>query len=74
MKYRFNVFGKPMVVVRKDEAWELYLESDVGMRTRVYDVAIPAELSSDELGRYLDDIYHEMATQRHPTVEQLAHD
>lgn len=66
--HKFNVFGKEMIILRKNNEWLLFNESLTGIRTRVYDVIIPADLSSQELTRYLDDIYHEYSTQQHPHV------
>jgi len=66
--YKFNVFGKEMTILRKNNEWLLFNESVTGIRTRVYDVVIPAELSPQELVTYLDDIYHEYSSQQHPNV------
>ncbi|CAH6780777.1 conserved hypothetical protein [Vibrio chagasii] len=71
MRLKFNVFGKIMSVSRQSEEWLLFLESDVGMRIRIYDVIIPPELKKEELAQYLDDIYHESATVSYPSVFQL---
>ncbi|EJG1829241.1 hypothetical protein BKF99_RS23640 [Vibrio parahaemolyticus] len=68
MRLKFNVFGKIMSVSRQSEEWVLFLESDVGMRTRVYDVIIPSDLKQEELAQYLDDIYHESATANYTSV------
>lgn len=71
MILKFNVFGKLMSVHRIGEEWHLYRESEVGMRSRIYDVVIPAELKPDELLGYLDDIYHESAMGAHTSVYQI---
>jgi hypothetical protein len=68
---KFNVFGKQMSVLKKDEEWQLFNEPDIGMRSRVYDVVIPSDLESTELGTYLDDIYHEYSSEKHPNVIEL---
>ncbi len=68
MVIKFNVFGKQMSVLKKDEEWQLFNESDTGIRSRVYDVVIPADLESTKLGTYLDDIYHEYSSDKHPCV------
>lgn len=64
----FDVFGKKMSVHRKDNEWLLYIESDVGMRARVYDVIIPNDLDESKLAIYLDDIYHEFSSEKHSKV------
>jgi hypothetical protein len=68
---KFNVFGKQMSVLKKEQAWQLFNESDTGIRSRVYDVVIPADLKPAELATYLDDIYHEFSTEKHPKVIQV---
>jgi len=68
---KFNVFGKQMSVLKKDEEWQLFNESDIGIRSRVYDVVIPSDLEATELGIYLDDIYHEYSSEKHPDVIEI---
>jgi len=65
---KFKVFGKNMSVHRIDQQWQLFNESEIGIRSRVYDIVIPSDLTSTELLTYLDDMYHEYATDKHPTV------
>lgn len=71
MFIKFNVFGKVLSVQRKNDEWLLFREADTGMRARIYDVVIPPELTQDKLAQYLDDIYHEHASEKHPSVIQL---
>lgn len=71
MTYKFNVFGKIMSVAKIDNEWLLFLESETSLRSRVYDVVIPNELSADELLTYLDDIYHEYSSDKNPRVIQI---
>jgi len=66
--YKFDVFGQIMSVIRQDEQWVLFRESDTGIRAKVYDVVIPSELTPEELVGYLDDIYHEYSSERRPRV------
>ena len=61
MFLKFDVFGKLMSVKRVDIEWHLFIDSNTGLRTRVYDVIIPSELLESELDRYLGDIFHESA-------------
>ncbi len=71
MIIKFNVFGKQMSVLKKDEEWQLFNESDTGIRSRVYDVVIPSDIERNELGIYLDDIYHEYSSEKYPDVIEL---
>ena len=66
--YKFDVFGQLMSVIRQDEQWVLFRESDTGIRAKVYDVVIPSELTPEELVGNLDDIYHEYSCERRPRV------
>ena len=65
---KFNVFGKVMSVYKTHQGWQLYNESDTGIRARVYDVVIPDDLTETQLEGYLDDIYHEYSSNKHPKV------
>ena len=69
--HKFNVFGKIMSVIRQDEQWLLFLESETSIRKRVFDVVIPPELHPSEIKTYLDDMYHEYATETHPSVSEI---
>jgi len=67
----FNVFGKPMSVIKENDQWHLYIESDTSIRRRVYDVVIPSELEENQLASYLDDIFHEWASEKFPSVFKI---
>ncbi|TKB45745.1 DUF7661 family protein [Thalassotalea mangrovi] len=69
---KFDVFGTLMSVLRNRDEWQLFVESETSIRRRVYDVVIPEELREDELAGYLDDIYHEYASEKHPSVKQIS--
>lgn len=71
MFIKFDVFGKRMSVQHKEGEWLLFRESNTGVRARVYDVVIPAELEETELATYLADIFHESATEKHSSVTRL---
>ncbi|WP_428435960.1 DUF7661 family protein [Photobacterium frigidiphilum] len=51
--------------------WILYLESDISMRVRIYDVVIPSEFKESELASYLADIFHENASDKNSSVERM---
>lgn len=60
-----------MSIHRIASEWHLFNESDTGIRARVYDVIIPSDLTENELETYLDDIYHEYSSDKHPKVFKL---
>ncbi|TKB49882.1 hypothetical protein FCL40_06935 [Ferrimonas sediminicola] len=65
---KIDLFGKPMVVMRQGEEWQLFRESEGGLRSRVHEVVFPPEMAESELCSYLDDLFHEYASERHPRV------
>lgn len=60
-----------MSVQRKDVEWLLFWESNTGVRARIYEVVIPAELDETELAGYLADIFHESATEKNSSVIRI---
>ena len=67
---KLDVFGKRMLVERHEGAWRTYLLGSDGKRSLV-NIAVPETVSESELVQYFDDLYHEVATPRHPAVERL---
>jgi hypothetical protein len=61
-----------MFVSRKNGEWILLKELGMGMKTPVTDIAIPTDLKESELETYLDDIYHELASEKFPTVVRVS--
>ncbi|VWD39152.1 hypothetical protein BLA50215_05249 [Burkholderia lata] len=66
-EYRFNVFGRLLAVVRKNDRWLVFVLGAEGKR-RPADLHIPSTLSADELAQYLGDLLHEAATPRYNEV------
>lgn len=67
---KIDLFGTPMVATRIGEEWQLFRESDTGLLSRVHEVVFPPDMDESELCGYLDDIFHELATERHPRVRR----
>lgn len=59
---KFDVYGRFQIeVCREADRWVAYRIA-LGKRTRMNDVVIPGEIrTSQEIARYLDDLYHEAA-------------
>jgi hypothetical protein len=72
MFIKFDVFGKRLSVQRKNDQWLVFADSGTGLLTRVHEIAIPADLSESELAGYLDDIFHENASDQYPVVVKLS--
>ncbi|EMQ2878978.1 hypothetical protein V9N52_004335 [Vibrio navarrensis] len=68
---KVNVFGKIMLAERKYGIWTLYIDSETSIKCPVRDFVVPPFLDEDELLIYLDDMYHEHATETHPTVFRI---
>jgi hypothetical protein len=68
---RFNVFGKIMLAEKLGEGWRLLVLGVDGKRS-LAGVVIPDFIQEHEVGQYLDDIFHEMATLESPNVIQLS--
>ncbi len=68
----FNVFGKHLAVKREQGHWQVY-RADLSERkfSRLYEVVIPDEISAEEIVQWLDDIYHESATDKHPAITRI---
>lgn len=68
----YDVFGRYIGVSRENQRW-LVFRVDMTERksSRLYDIAIPDDLSEDEIPGWLGDIYHEAATELHPDVTRI---
>ena len=51
-------------------AWQAFYPGADGKR-RQADFIVPHDIAEDELAEYLADLFHENATPKHATVEQL---
>ena len=68
---KFNVFGQLVLVTASGDGWAVFYVGAEGKRRPAKDILIPSEIPAAEVERYLDDLCHEWATERHPNVEQL---
>lgn len=73
MDYRYNVFGTTMCIKARDGQWQLFKVSASGILSRFHDVVIPAHLTEQEFRTFLDDMFHEHATESEPDVVPLQH-
>ena len=69
-QFRFDVYGREIVVESKSKGWKAYLLGGDGKR-RAADVSIPADLHAEEILGYLDDLFHESATAANPEVRRI---
>jgi len=66
----FDVFGRRIVVEGTSDGWTAFYQNNDGKRRRA-DFLIPRDLDSGEIAKYLDDLFHEFATEDHPCVRVL---
>ncbi|MGJ7543639.1 DUF7661 family protein [Variovorax sp. LT1R16] len=71
--YRFDVFGRRMAIERVGERWHCYLLGSEGKRRSV-ELAVPPEVTREELAQYLYDVYHEDATPTNGDVVEVLPD
>jgi hypothetical protein len=64
---RFNVFGELIAVTPTPNGWETFLLGQDGKRRRA-GIVVPSFVTEAELGQYLADVLHELAT---PTNNQV---
>ena len=55
----FDVYGRYLLEVTREEARWVPYRVDGGRKRQVTDFVIPAELNAEEVERYLDDMLHE---------------
>lgn len=62
MKNRFNIYGRFIIeIVKQDGRWTAFHMGE-GTRRKVTDLVILNHIKETELMEYLDDFYHEYAT------------
>lgn len=67
----FNVSGRIIAVERNGSAWSTYLVGADGKRQPM-ELAVPPEISAEELSQYLYDIHHEDATSTNGDVFEVS--
>ncbi|HDG1684749.1 TPA: hypothetical protein PFE28_000671 [Kluyvera cryocrescens] len=68
----YDVFGRHIGVQREDERWQVFrVDLTEQKYSRLHSVIIPDDLTEAEIPGWLDDIYHEAATDKHPNVTRI---
>lgn len=68
----YDVFGRHIGVQREDGRWLVYrIDLTERKSSRLYEVIIPDDFSETEIPGWLDDIFHEAASVRHPEVRRI---
>lgn len=67
---RFNVFGRIVLIERKQNEWHAYYPGTDGKR-RPASFVIPSFIEDGELEQFLGDLFHESASPNNPEVVRL---
>lgn len=67
----FDIFGRTIQAMRTDGKRYLYQVGAEGKKRPMTDVAVPPDLTADELAGFLDELYHERASPAHPSVRLI---
>ena len=67
----FDVFGRRVLVSRKNGRWTAFYSGAEGKRRIATDIIIPASTAEADLEQYLADLCHEWATASHPNVTKV---
>lgn len=70
-EYRFNVFGRLVLVRREGALWQAYAVGAGGKRLRAGFV-VPAFIDEADMEQYLFDLFHESATPGNGDVRRMA--
>ena len=68
---KIDVFGRRLLLISSARGWAAFDVGSDGKRCPIDDIVIPSTYSERELLRYLDDLFHERATEQHPKVKVL---
>ena len=69
-QYRFNVFGRLVVIKGAPGNWSAFLLGTDGRR-READFVVPGSLCESERCQYLSDLFRESASSTQPVVTRL---
>ncbi|MCK5342127.1 MAG: hypothetical protein KAR20_01920 [Candidatus Heimdallarchaeota archaeon] len=65
---KLDVFGKIVLAIWKDNAWEAFYLDSEGKRRKATDIQIPTFVNESDIETYLTDLCHEWASDKYPTV------
>ena len=68
---RYDLFGRDILIVDKGDGWQVFYLGSEGKRRLARDLTVPSNVAEPDLTRYLDDLCHEWATDRHPKVRRI---
>jgi hypothetical protein len=69
---KFDVFGRLVLAVKDEAGWSVFYLGPEGKSRPTHNIVVPESVAEAEMERYLADLCHEWATERHPDVRRLA--
>jgi hypothetical protein len=68
----YDVFGRKLGVKRVLDSWQIFrVDESQGKCSRIWEIVIPDFLAEHEIAGWLDDMYHESASVKHPSVLRI---
>ena len=68
---KLDVFGKIVLAIRRDDAWEIFYLNSEGKRRIATNIQILSFVDESDIENYLIDLCHEWASDKHPTVKRM---
>jgi len=68
---KFDLFGRQVLITASENGWAAFYLGAEGKRRPGRVIVVPAGLPESDIQQYLDDLFHEWATERHPSVKRL---
>lgn len=68
---KLDVFGRTVLVRRRNDGWEACYAGAEGKLRPALDISLPASLSPAEIPVYIADLCHEWATPTHHEVQVI---
>jgi len=62
---KLDVFGKTILAIKKDDAWETFYLGSEGKKRFAIDILIPSFVDESSIESYLMDLCHEWASDEH---------
>ena len=59
---KFDLFGREVLITRDEDGWQAFYLGNEGKRRPARDIIIPRNIEEANMAQYLDDLYHEWAT------------
>ncbi|MCW8128564.1 DUF7661 family protein [Microbulbifer halophilus] len=69
--FKYDIFGREVLIEKTENGWRTFYTGPEEKR-RNAGIFVPPDIPEDELTRFLSDLCHEWASERHPGVVRLS--